>query len=119
VTINAWPGTIATAGVREEFAHSDIENYEAVAKDIPAHRSAKRQKLRASAHSSVRPRALHQQRLDHRRRRPLHGQLDAELDPEVDGEARNKHEDGTRPRGQVKRQWFAAPIQRRPFVMSG
>jgi NAD(P)-dependent dehydrogenase (short-subunit alcohol dehydrogenase family) len=41
VTINALaPGTIATAGVREEeFAHSDIENYEAVAvKDIPAHR---------------------------------------------------------------------------------
>lgn len=41
VTINALaPGTIATAGVREEeFAYSDIENYEAVAvKDIPAHR---------------------------------------------------------------------------------
>jgi NAD(P)-dependent dehydrogenase (short-subunit alcohol dehydrogenase family) len=41
VTINALaPGTIATAGLREEeFAHSDIENYEAVAiKDIPAHR---------------------------------------------------------------------------------
>ncbi len=41
VTINALaPGTIATAGVREEeFAHSDIENYEEVAvKDIPAHR---------------------------------------------------------------------------------
>jgi NAD(P)-dependent dehydrogenase (short-subunit alcohol dehydrogenase family) len=41
VTINALaPGTIATAGVREEeFAHSDIDNYEAVAvKDIPAHR---------------------------------------------------------------------------------
>ncbi len=41
VTINSLaPGTIATAGVREEeFAYSDIENYEAVAiKDIPAHR---------------------------------------------------------------------------------
>ncbi len=41
VTINALaPGTIATAGVREEeFAYSDIDNYEAVAvKDIPAHR---------------------------------------------------------------------------------
>jgi NAD(P)-dependent dehydrogenase (short-subunit alcohol dehydrogenase family) len=41
VTVNALaPGTVATAGVREEeFAYSDIENYEAVAvKDIPAHR---------------------------------------------------------------------------------
>ena len=41
VTINSLaPGTIATAGVREEeFAYSDVENYEAVAiKDIPAHR---------------------------------------------------------------------------------
>ena len=41
VTINALaPGTIETAGVREEeFAHSDIENYEAVAiRDIPTHR---------------------------------------------------------------------------------
>jgi peroxisomal trans-2-enoyl-CoA reductase len=41
VTINSLaPGTIATAGVREEeFAYSDIEDYEAVAiKDIPAHR---------------------------------------------------------------------------------
>jgi len=41
VTINALaPGTVATAGVREEeFAYSDIENYEAVAiRDIPAHR---------------------------------------------------------------------------------
>jgi len=41
VTINALaPGTIATAGVREEeFAYSDVADYEAVAvKDIPAHR---------------------------------------------------------------------------------
>jgi NAD(P)-dependent dehydrogenase (short-subunit alcohol dehydrogenase family) len=41
VTINALaPGTVATAGVREEeFAYSDIDDYEAVAvKDIPAHR---------------------------------------------------------------------------------
>ncbi len=41
VTINALaPGTVATAGVREEeFAHSDIDDYESVAvKDIPAHR---------------------------------------------------------------------------------
>ena len=41
VTINALaPGTIATAGVREEeFAYSDVADYEAVAvNDIPAHR---------------------------------------------------------------------------------
>jgi len=41
VTINALaPGTIATAGVREEeFAYSDVADYESVAvKDIPAHR---------------------------------------------------------------------------------
>ena len=41
VTINALaPGTIATAGVREEeFAHSDIADYESVAvQDIPSHR---------------------------------------------------------------------------------
>ena len=41
VTINALaPGTIATAGVREEeFAYSDIDDYESVTlKDIPAHR---------------------------------------------------------------------------------
>jgi NAD(P)-dependent dehydrogenase (short-subunit alcohol dehydrogenase family) len=41
VTINALaPGTIATAGVREEeFAHSDVADYESVAvQDIPAHR---------------------------------------------------------------------------------
>ncbi len=41
VTINALaPGTIATAGVREEeFAHSDLQDYESVTlQDIPAHR---------------------------------------------------------------------------------
>jgi NAD(P)-dependent dehydrogenase (short-subunit alcohol dehydrogenase family) len=41
VTINALaPGTIATAGVREEeFAHSDVADYESVAvQDIPSHR---------------------------------------------------------------------------------
>ena len=41
VTINALaPGTIETTGVRaEEFAHADIDNYEAVAvREIPAQR---------------------------------------------------------------------------------
>jgi NAD(P)-dependent dehydrogenase (short-subunit alcohol dehydrogenase family) len=41
VTVNALaPGTISTAGMREEeFAYSDIDDYESVAvKDIPAHR---------------------------------------------------------------------------------
>lgn len=43
VTINALaPGTVATAGVREEeFARAEYENYEALAvKDVPAHRLA-------------------------------------------------------------------------------
>jgi len=50
VTINALaPGTIATAGVREEeFAYADLPDYEAQAlRDIPAHRLGEAQEVAA------------------------------------------------------------------------